>query len=498
MRSLTGFIPARGGSKGVIRKNLRLVDGKPLVQHAIELAHTVCESVIVSTDDADIAAVARLCGAGVIERSEELATDGATVDEVVESYWRVDHGPLLVIQPTVIGFSPMWLQEFVGDWTADGMPDIRVLAQESRHIMWDGTDKPLTIGRANRQDIAHWPYRELGIRLYPPNTGTGEELPIRAWTTEPFGIVDVDTPEDLLTARHMLERKRILFRVLVNHHVGHGHLRRVLTLAEELQHHDIGIMLHPDSDATALAHIPVQWHATDFVKPDVIVNDTLDTDLSEFVVFDALAPRVHFEDKSAKGAAAVINSLYPGAGDYGGPDYAIIRPEFFSVPKTAGEGVLISFGGTDPAGLTETMANKLSLLRPRVIKPPGRELSNVDENAVVVENASVSEEIARARVVVTGGGHTVYEALFCERPTVCVCQNPREQTHSHLDPGFGVFNGGLAGFGGETSAALATINLMADERMWGEFHSRTVGVVDGLGVRRCGTLIESIAAGLRR
>jgi len=494
MRSLTGFIPARGGSKGVIRKNLRLVAGKPLVQHAIELANTVCESVIVSTDDADIAAVARLCGAGVIERPQHLASDEATVDRVVDEHLtETGFDPLLVIQPTVIGITPETLGQFVAEWVSDGMPQNRVMVTNSPHIYWRA-GRSIPSKRSNRQTTSGID-AELGVRLYSPNGATGVYSP---WRMPPAPVVDIDTPEDLLTARHMLERKRILFRVLVNHQVGHGHLRRVLTLAEELQHHDIGIMLHPNSDATALAHIPVKWHATDFIKPDVIVNDTLDTDLAEFVVYDALAPRVHFEDKSAKGAAAVVNSLYPGEGDYGGPDYAIIRPEFFSVPKTAGEGLLISFGGTDPAGLTETMANKLSLLRPRVIKPPGRELSDVDENAVVVENASVAEEIARARVVVTGGGRTVYEALFCHRPVVAVCQNPREQTHSHLAPGFGVFAAGLAGFGGETAGALGAINLMSDERMWGEFHQRTVGVVDGLGVRRCGTLIEQIAAGLRR
>jgi len=497
VRSLTGFIPARGGSKGVIRKNLRLVAGKPLVQHAIELARSACESVIVSTDDADIAAVARLCGAGVVERSGFLASDAATVDDVVDEYRARNDGPLLVIQPTVIGVDYMELQKFVGEWHSNGAETIGYLVTPERHIFWDHGE--IVTGRENRQN-ADGLDREIGVRMYPANRWANEHT---AWSYGMAGpILDIDTPEDLLAARHMMEKRRILFRVLANGQVGHGHLRRVLSLAEELQHHHIGITLDGRSDADVLPLIPPQWLSTDFVYPDVVVNDTLDTDLATDFNLRFLnnAPRVHFEDKGpgTRGAAAVVNALYPGPDELGGPDWAIIRPEFHSVPKTSGEGVLISFGGTDPAGLTETMANKLSLLRPRVIKPPGRELTNVDENAIVVENASVAEEIARARVVVTGGGRTVYEALFCERPVVAVCQNPREQTHSHLDAGYGVFNAGLSGFGGETAGALGAINLMSDERMWDEFHSRTIGVVDGLGVRRCGTLIGDIANGLRR
>lgn len=59
-------IPARGGSKGVPRKNIRLVAGKPLIAYTIEPALAVRDRLhrlIVSTDDAEIAEVARQCGA---------------------------------------------------------------------------------------------------------------------------------------------------------------------------------------------------------------------------------------------------------------------------------------------------------------------------------------------------------------------------------------------------------------------------------------------------
>lgn len=61
------LICARGGSKGLTGKNLRLLDGKPLIAHAIETAHQcpLIERIFVSTDDNDIASVAANFGAEV-------------------------------------------------------------------------------------------------------------------------------------------------------------------------------------------------------------------------------------------------------------------------------------------------------------------------------------------------------------------------------------------------------------------------------------------------
>lgn len=79
MRTIA-FIFARGGSKGIPRKNLQDLGGKPLLAHAVEcaLACPTVERVIVSTDDDEIAATARDFGAETpFMRPPELATDRA-------------------------------------------------------------------------------------------------------------------------------------------------------------------------------------------------------------------------------------------------------------------------------------------------------------------------------------------------------------------------------------------------------------------------------------
>ena len=71
------FVFARGGSKGIPRKNLQLLDGKPLLAWSIEMGQILSEikQVFVSTDDAEIADVANALGAEVINRPGHIARD---------------------------------------------------------------------------------------------------------------------------------------------------------------------------------------------------------------------------------------------------------------------------------------------------------------------------------------------------------------------------------------------------------------------------------------
>ena len=80
-----GIIPARGGSKGLPGKNIRLLNGKPMVGWVIEaaLAEMSLDRVIVSTDTDDIAAVARAHGAEVIMRPPEISGDLAPIEDAL-------------------------------------------------------------------------------------------------------------------------------------------------------------------------------------------------------------------------------------------------------------------------------------------------------------------------------------------------------------------------------------------------------------------------------
>jgi N-acylneuraminate cytidylyltransferase len=91
------IIPARGGSKRIPRKNIKLFCGKPMIAWSIEAtkASGMFDRIIVSTDDAEIAEVARQWGAEVpFMRPAELSNDYAGITEVVAhaTQWALDHG----------------------------------------------------------------------------------------------------------------------------------------------------------------------------------------------------------------------------------------------------------------------------------------------------------------------------------------------------------------------------------------------------------------------
>ena len=85
MRTLV-IIPARGGSKGIPRKNIKPFDGKPLIYYTIDCARAICpdEDICVSTDDDEIIQVVEDYGLNVpFKRPAELATDTAGTYEVL-------------------------------------------------------------------------------------------------------------------------------------------------------------------------------------------------------------------------------------------------------------------------------------------------------------------------------------------------------------------------------------------------------------------------------
>ena len=85
MSEVVAIIPARGGSKGVPHKNLRRVGGVPLVARAIAAARRsgAVDRIVVTTDDREIAAVAREWGADVVERPPEISGDTATSESAL-------------------------------------------------------------------------------------------------------------------------------------------------------------------------------------------------------------------------------------------------------------------------------------------------------------------------------------------------------------------------------------------------------------------------------
>src|SRR5215204_5859968 len=105
-RDIFVVIPARGGSKGIAGKNLRLVAGLPLLAWSIEAGKLLVEQdrLLVSTESADLAEVAESYGATVVLRPAALAEDHAATEPVIghalDSVDAPDSGIVVLLQPT--------------------------------------------------------------------------------------------------------------------------------------------------------------------------------------------------------------------------------------------------------------------------------------------------------------------------------------------------------------------------------------------------------------
>lgn len=103
MQNIVAFIPARGGSQSIQRKNLKLLGNKPLIAYSIEQALSLGLRTIVSTEDREIAEVARKYGAEVLDRPSSLAKHSTSTYELLKGEVdKIDPKPelILLLQPT--------------------------------------------------------------------------------------------------------------------------------------------------------------------------------------------------------------------------------------------------------------------------------------------------------------------------------------------------------------------------------------------------------------
>jgi N-acylneuraminate cytidylyltransferase len=159
---VVAIIPARGGSQGVPRKNLRRVGGVPLLGRAISSARAAMhvDRVVVSTDDAEIAAVAQEWGAEVVERPAAISGHTAssesallhTLDEL-----GADDGVLVFLQATSPFIDPVDLDAAI-ERVRSGDADSLFSAVESWGFVWrDGPGGAVGVNhdlrlRPRRQD----------------------------------------------------------------------------------------------------------------------------------------------------------------------------------------------------------------------------------------------------------------------------------------------------------------------------------------------------------
>ncbi|MDF2435029.1 MAG: hypothetical protein JWP44_4660, partial [Mucilaginibacter sp.] len=146
--SVVAIIPARGGSKGVVGKNLRRVGGIPLIVRAVDAARSsrLVDRVIVTTDDPIIAAAARSAGAEVVDRPAEFSGDQASSESALLHALDQLHGDpevLLFIQATSPFINAPEFDEAI-ERVRSGWEDVVFSAKETYAFLWQLSDSGAT------------------------------------------------------------------------------------------------------------------------------------------------------------------------------------------------------------------------------------------------------------------------------------------------------------------------------------------------------------------
>jgi CMP-N,N'-diacetyllegionaminic acid synthase len=222
-----GLVTARGGSKGLPGKNVRVVGGKPLIAWTLEAAQNAAmlNRVVVSTDDREIAETARRCGAEVpFMRPAELAGDASPhVDVVLHALaWldeREDYRPdyVVLLQPT----SPLRTAEDIDAavrlaWEKNSDAVVSVCATHDhpylvRRLTGDGRLEEFVscpLAYARRQDLP--PAYALNGALYvsrPEAIRTAQTMcpaGALAYVMPPERSLQIDSAWELRMADHLL------------------------------------------------------------------------------------------------------------------------------------------------------------------------------------------------------------------------------------------------------------------------------------------------------
>lgn len=488
-------IPARGGSKGIPRKNVRLMNGKPLISYAIKTAKDseFNPDVYVSTDSEEIETIAINYGAKIIRRDVSLASDAVTLDPVIydclvkaEKETGCSYDVVITIQPT----SPLTTVA-----TLDGA--IKKFLNEKLETLVSVVNKPqLSWGEEAGKIVPKYEER-LNRQLLPKNyleTGAFVIVDRKSITEKTrFGknvgvfevpeneSIDIDDASDWIMAESLMKKKKILFRVDGYVKLGMGHIYNCITLAYAMIGQEILFVTREDCELGLKkirdSNFPYRtikneddlFEIIKDYKPDILVIDCLNTEKNYILKLKGAIPRViTIEDlgSGAYEADAVINALYDSPENatdkfFSGYKYVCLRDEFLTVNcypySPVVQNVVVLFGGTDPANLNEKTykaAKKLYEKYPNIsfhfimgIGYDGQAhgvITDESKNIFVYPNVPVVTKYTKnADIAITSQGRTIYEIASMGIPAVVLSQNSREATHTFANMKHGFLNLGL-------------------------------------------------------
>ncbi|HXV75671.1 MAG TPA: acylneuraminate cytidylyltransferase family protein [Candidatus Polarisedimenticolaceae bacterium] len=223
--STIALIPARAGSKGLPRKNLLPLAGKPLLLHSIDAARAsgACDQVVVSSDGREILELARRAGASALERPPELAGDDSPTSAAIEhavAALALDEGDVIVLlQPTSPLRRAADVAAAIEIHRRRGRPLLSVEARahypdKLLAIGSDGLTEELSPGAGTRPRQLMRPCVKPNGAIYVFSVAefrAAGDVPLAGACTYPMDClasVDIDDADDLALAERVLRQRQ--------------------------------------------------------------------------------------------------------------------------------------------------------------------------------------------------------------------------------------------------------------------------------------------------
>ena len=222
------IIPARGGSKGIPGKNIKLLGGKPLIQYTIEAALKVFpkERIIVSTDDDEIKKVVENLGLSVpFLRPPELSSDTASSYDVLlhtmnyAEQHAIDYDLVVLLQPT----SPFRIHTHISEalnlfsFDLDMVVSVKEADENPYYSLFEEDNN----GLLEKSKIGSFTRRQDCPKVYSYNGATyimnknsllkgpiSEFKKVAKYVMSPLDSIDLDTMLDWKFAQLVLDEKK--------------------------------------------------------------------------------------------------------------------------------------------------------------------------------------------------------------------------------------------------------------------------------------------------
>ena len=462
MKNALVVIPAIKKNAIIPDQLVKKLNGKTLIQRAIDIAKKITSNILVITDSEEIGLICERNGIDFY-KEKTLFIDSTNIIEItLRIIQKRDEEEIIIYRANAPLVDEIILKNayhcFLNDKSAI-LISVKKLDKQLLHFQNDHLIK-----------IDDDYFKELKAFLIFHKRYKKKQIP---FVIENEKSIEIESYQDWWVCEKLLQRKRVVFHVIGNTQVGMGHIYRALSLAHEITDHEI-IFVCDNKDELAVEKIaskdykviPSSNVQQTLLKlhPNLLINDTLNTTKAFIKPLKEKGIKVvSFEDlgDGCKYADIVFNELYDTPileykNILWGHKYYFLRDEFESAKtnnfRKKVQKILVTFGGTDQHNLTlMTLKNIIEIIQDikvEVVCGEGylhktileqfikeHQEKNID---ITFKTGIISQKMEECDFAITSNGRTVYELAHMHIPSLVISQHLREKTHefSKLENGF--------------------------------------------------------------